>query len=459
MAELREASLPSIPLPTIRPTIPTSEYAHRLEAVQSRMRERGIDILVVYGDRENSGDLHHLTGFDPRFEEAILLVSVEGDRQILLGNENIACAPEPALGIEVRLFQELSPQAQVRDRPTRLSSLLSDFGIGRGVRVGVAGGKYLSAGYIDDPDYAFSVPSYLIDAVRGLTVEPAPTNETRLFLSDDDGLRTTASAHQLAVFEYAASISSASVGQAVWNLARGSRADRIADGLSTGGVELSVHKMVNFGDKTARALTSPTPQQLAVGDAYQIALGVRGGLTCRAGVFAASEADLPGAVGGRYLELARSYFDVLVTWYQTVRVGATAGEVFTAVDQARGDAFEFALNPGHSLDFEEWSTSAFVPGNTSVLRSGSALQGDIIPSTDIPGIALNIEDGIALADAPLRAELESTFPELWERVETRRRYLRENIGVELHESVLPFSNIPLVFAPFAQTCEAILVTD
>ena len=39
-------------------------------------RRAGYDALVVYADREHFANLSHLTGFDPRFEEAILLAAV-----------------------------------------------------------------------------------------------------------------------------------------------------------------------------------------------------------------------------------------------------------------------------------------------------------------------------------------------------------------------------------------------
>ena len=39
--------------------------------LRRRMDERGLDQLVVYADREHSANLSYLTGFDPRFEEAL----------------------------------------------------------------------------------------------------------------------------------------------------------------------------------------------------------------------------------------------------------------------------------------------------------------------------------------------------------------------------------------------------
>ena len=37
----------------------------------------GFDAIIVYADREHCANLSYLTGFDPRFEEALLIL-VEG---------------------------------------------------------------------------------------------------------------------------------------------------------------------------------------------------------------------------------------------------------------------------------------------------------------------------------------------------------------------------------------------
>ena len=47
------------------------------------------DALVVYGDREHAANIHWLTGFDPRFEEALLVVTPD-DALLIAGNE---CLP------------------------------------------------------------------------------------------------------------------------------------------------------------------------------------------------------------------------------------------------------------------------------------------------------------------------------------------------------------------------------
>ena len=77
-----------------------------------------------------------------------------------------------------------------------------------------------------------------------------------------------------------------------------------------------------------------------------------------------------------------------------------------------------------------------------------ALQVDIIPATGTDYFTTNIEDGIALADESLRARVRDALSRAWERIQARRRFMGDALGIELHPDVLPFSNIPAWLPPF-----------
>ena len=77
-----------------------------------------------------------------------------------------------------------------------------------------------------------------------------------------------------------------------------------------------------------------------------------------------------------------------------------------------------------------------------------ALQVDIIPATGTPWFTTNIEDGIALADEALRAELAARYPAMWARIGARRAFMADALGIALHPDVLPFSNIPAYLPPY-----------
>lgn len=449
MSAIRSIPKPLIELPKVRPFVPTQEFADRIDAAIALLKKQGLDFFVVYGDRERAGDLHFLTGVDPRFEEGLFVLSSAGERTIFLGNENLGYAPDKALGIGIELYQEFSPQGQVRHRPAQLSDLLKRIGLSSGSKVGIVGGKYLSAGFVSAPEKAFGVPSYIVDEVRALVGAENVSNAQRLFVSPDGGLRNVNTAHQIAEFEYAAAYGSMGVHAASAAITVGARADEVAGRLFDAGLQLSTHRMVNFGDKVARGLSSPTPQVIALGDAFQIAQGLKGTLTCRSGMVARDITDLAPDVGPFYDALALNYFDTMLAWYKALRLGISAGEVYAAADAVRsGDLFDFALNPGHTLHFEEWLDSPFIPGSKTLLTSGMVLQGDIIPLAKGPLVGMNIEDGLVLADEALRKSIADLYPDVFERMQKRRDYVRDVIGIELDPSVLLLSNTPLWHAPY-----------
>jgi hypothetical protein len=77
-----------------------------------------------------------------------------------------------------------------------------------------------------------------------------------------------------------------------------------------------------------------------------------------------------------------------------------------------------------------------------------ALQVDVIPATGTDYFTTNIEDGVALADEPLRDAFAGRYPGAWKRIQARREFMAEALGIELHPDVLPFSNIPAYLPPF-----------
>ena len=147
--------------------------------------------------------------------------------------------------------------------------------------------------------------------------------------------------------------------------------------------------------------------------------------------------------------LVAPYFAAIAEWYGAIRIGQTGGALFDIIDRHLGDPFfGIFLNPGHQLHLDEWVNSPIWAGSTIELRSGMAFQVDVIPATGTPYFTTNIEDGIALADAALRGELASRYPDAWARIERRRAFMAEQLGIELHPDVLPFSNLPAVLPPF-----------
>ncbi|HUE71779.1 MAG TPA: hypothetical protein VMP01_12910 [Pirellulaceae bacterium] len=73
MPQLATVQLPNNGRAETVPELPLAVYGSRLAATIARMHELGLEVLAVYGDREHFANLAFLTGFDPRFEDGLLL--------------------------------------------------------------------------------------------------------------------------------------------------------------------------------------------------------------------------------------------------------------------------------------------------------------------------------------------------------------------------------------------------
>jgi len=432
------------------PPIPLSEYERRLGALVGRMEEAHLDFLVVYADREHFANLAFLTGFDPRFEEALLLLDTMGRRRLLVGNECLGYLPDAGLNCETVLFQEFSLLGQPRNDSHSLRAIFADFGIAQGASVGCAGWKYFEGPLVDNPGSAIETPAYIVDLLRNLVGDPERIrNAGEIFMNPVDGLRVINSAKQIAQFEFASIRTSESVLSVVRSVREGVAEYELERQLICSGLPLSCHAMISFGEKVKRGLSSPSEKRARLGDAFTVGFGLRGALTCRAGAIARGPDDLPTELREFYPRLASNYFEVVVCWYEALKIGAWGHDVWQRVDTARNDAaYQLAVNPGHYLHLDEWVHSPFSRGSNVLLRSGMALQMDIIPVSRGPFCYINAEDGVVLADETLRAELRSCYPACWRRIEMRRNFMQEVVGIRLHEDVLPLSNTPGWLAPY-----------
>jgi len=441
---LARVDLPDFGIGAVAPELPASLYGARLDRLRERADARGLDRLVVYADREHSANLAYLTGFDPRFEEAILVLRAETDPAILVGNECYGMAGAAPLPMRRLMFQDLSLPSQPRDRSRTLAEILADEGIGPGSRVGVIGWKSYAS------REAIEAPAFIVDELRrstgpGGTVE----NATDLLIDAADGLRVINEVEQLAAFEHAACQTSQGVRNVVHDLRPGMTEREAVRLLDWNGQPLSCHLMLSSGPRASLGLLSPSDRQIGRGDRFTVAFGIWGALNCRAGFVVEDEAELPAGIRDYVDRLVGPYFAAVAEWYGALRVGQTGGALQAIIDRHLGDPFfGIFLNPGHQIGLDEWVNSPIRRGSTIELRSGMAFQVDIIPATGTDYFTTNIEDGVALADDSLRDAFAAGYPDAWGRIQARRRFMADALGIDLHADVLPLSNIPAFLAPF-----------
>jgi Xaa-Pro aminopeptidase len=451
-ARLRELDLPAFGAPAAVPELPASVHERRIERLCAAASARGFDRLVLYADREHSANVAWLTGFDPRFEEAIVIVDPAGRQEpaILVGNECWGVAGAAPLPMRRHRWQDLSLPSQPRDRSKPFEALLGEEGVTPGARVGAIGWKT----YGDDR--RLDIPSYLADALRA-TVGPSGSvvNAVNLLIDAGDGLRVLNEPEQLAAFEAAACRTSDGVRNLLWSLADGIEepaglTEREAVALlGWDGSPLSCHLMLSAGPRARFGLLSPGDRRIERGDPFTVAFGIWGALNCRAGFVVEDAAELAPGIRDYVEHLVGPYFEAIAAWYGALRIGQTGGVLHDVVTSRLADPFfGLFLNPGHQIGLDEWVNSPVAPGSTTRLASGMYLQVDVIPATGTEYFTTNIEDGVALADEALRDELRARFPGMWGRIEARRAFMAHALGIELHPDILPFSNLPAYLPPF-----------
>ncbi|MFS8614621.1 MAG: hypothetical protein FWJ67_08410, partial [Limnochorda sp.] len=224
------------------------------------------------------------------------------------------------------------------------------------------------------------------------------------------------------------------------------------------GLPLSVHPMLSVGEKARFGLTSPTDRVAARGDFLTTAYGIEGALTCRAAFLAAGPQDLAPEIRDWLERIAMPFYTFAARWLGEVGIGVSGGHIWNLAESLLPRAeWGWVLNPGHLIGVDEWISTPFTEGSDVQLQSGNYIQLDLIIIPKPPYFGADLEDGIVLADEALRRQLEREYPDLWARFTRRREYLRNVLGIELGEDVLPMSDLLGYYRPFLLTREKALV--
>jgi hypothetical protein len=444
--QLTDVAMPSLEIPETLPAISVGEFEERIEALLAAV---DVDHVVVYGDREHGASLVFLCNLDPRFEEALLVLG-RGRRTLLVGKEDIGYMPIVPIEVDVVLCPTLSLMGIDRSGGSTVEQALREAGVGTGDRIGVVGWKTLLAEESSGTFAPIFAPAFVVDTLREIVGSPRlVVDVTAALTSPRSGLRTFCSADQIAVFEWGASRCSAYVMEVLRAARPGVTERETFRGVPWGGEPLSYHPVLASGPDVAVGLRSPTSRRFELGDAAIVGIGLWGGNCARGGLVAASEADL-GPQSDRYLDgLAVPYWRAIATWYEALALGVPGGDIFRAITGLlEREVFASSLNPGHLIHYEEWLDSPVRAGSSDPIASGMVLQSDIIPTGIRAGWTANCEDTVAIADAELRAAIESRHPELWARITARRAFMRDQLGIDVRDEVLPLTSTPAYFPPF-----------
>ena len=438
---------PDFGAPEVPAELGLPEAEARLAAVRAAMAARGLDCLVVYGDREHAANMQWLTGFDPRFEEAVLFVRPD-DALLLAGNE---CLPYTSISplvqaglVRVGHCATLSLPSQPRGG-RRLTEWLGDTVPG-GAKTGAAGWKYFGPDEVDEPETTLDIPAFLADPLR--QIAGSVVNATDLFQHPGYGLRATVDAAEIARLEFANHMAASALKRMVFGFREGMTDFAAFEAAHLGGLPLGCHPTFATGGRADQGLSGPTGQRLRRGSPVSFNICHWRANICRAGWLAHGHEDLPVAARDYFQVFAGPYVRAMSQWCALMRPGDLGGEVWSIMrDALPFELFGVTLNPGHLIGLDEWVSSPIAEGSALPLRSGMAMQSDVIPGHAAYG-STRMEDGYVIADAALRADLVAQFPDVAARCAQRQGFMRKVIGMEVPETLLPLADTCGIVAPY-----------
>lgn len=437
-------------IPVIYPSV--CEIEERIEKCRNAMQRRGLTHLVVYGDREHFGNLMYLAHFDPRFEEALLVINLTDTPLILVGNEcegHLKVSPLYNAGkLRYERYQPFSLVNQPRDSSRSLEDILTGENINSSSKVGCIGWKFFSKEEFPDYEVQIDIPSFITDTLRRSCGYENVINATDILISPQYGLKTCLSPFEIAHFEWVNTMASDGVKKLLQNFRADVTDFELVKEYQYTGYPLACHIGIKSSGNQHIGLSSPVGAKITRGEPISTGISYWGSNICRAGWVVENEEELPESAKGYVQNFAAPYFYACCQWYANMKIGAQ-GKIFRELIDELLPFQDFAvyLNPGHLIHFEEWISSPIYKNSIDTIKSGMYIQVDIIPRSK-KYFSSRMEDGIIIADTDLRAKLKEKYPETYNRCMARRKFMIEVLGIDLPEEVLPLSNIPAIVPPF-----------
>jgi hypothetical protein len=447
------------------PPVPAAleEFEARIQAALEAVKRAGLTHLVVYGDREHYANLMYLTNYDPRFEEALLILSDKREPLMLAGNEGMGylpVSPQVRAGkFRTERYQPLSLISQPRNDTRTLDEIFADEGIGAGSKVGCAGWKYFEDRTGQINPHLLEIPAYMVDALRKLAGHENVVNATAMFMHPETGLRAIVSPAEIAYFEYTNVLASEGMKRIFHGIRDGIIDHELMAMARFNGIPLGCHPLMVSGANGYASLSSPVGAALKTGDPFVSNICYYGSNICRAAWIARTADDLPENARDYVSAFAGRYFEVVCAWLTYLQPGVMGDEPYRFIHENLPDEqFGIFLNPGHLIHLDEWVSSPFFAGSAMKVRSGMAMQIDIIPSSPVYKVA-NMEDGLIIADADLQQKLMVAYPDCYARCIRRREFMRKVLHIDVPDSVLPLSNIPSIVPPYLLSPNTVLALE
>ncbi|MEG1462155.1 MAG: aminopeptidase P family N-terminal domain-containing protein, partial [Anaerorhabdus sp.] len=329
----------------------------RFQNVIHKMKEKDIDTLVVYADLEHGSNFEYLTGFLPRFEEALLVVHQSGKSFMLMGNENLNKVSKARLNAEAIHVPHFSLPNQPMGKNKSIKELLSHAGIMKDSKVGIAGWKKFTS-VSENNEQLYDVPYFIIKAIIDLVGdEKKISNAINIFIGDG-GVRCKNNVNEIEHYEFGASLASDCMLKTMNKIDLGISELVLGDTLNAFGQRNSVVTIAASGPRFLNANIYPTDKCIAEGETISMTVGYKGGLSSRAGYIVNDEQSLPDNCKDYLDVLVKPYYNAIAVWLENIHCGMAGKDLYQLIEDVLPKSkYNWTLCPGHLGADEEWLSS------------------------------------------------------------------------------------------------------
>lgn len=267
--------------------------------------------FVIYGDREHCSNMEYFSGYDPRFEESILVLARNGKHTLIIGVEGSTYAAKIPYEFQLEVYPPLSipcysnqMNCTTDETAVTLSDLFVKAGLNSESCIGVLGWKLMEKNEFDLPVFIYKA---LCETVPQTRIENANVH----MIDNAVGMRHTLEVKELILTEIAGTKASKAVHDVFSNLKDGIGELEASHYLGIDGDPLNMHPNVNFGKNIFWGLSSPDAHtKLKEGDLVSVGIGFRRSVCFKIGRYARPENKMNTQME-YYFDL---YFRSLVVW-------------------------------------------------------------------------------------------------------------------------------------------------
>ncbi len=381
--------------------LPDSEYQARVERMQAKLKEHGLDGLLAHSHEADFANVRYFSDYWPIFESTGVLIPAEGEPTLLIGPESEAFALDRSKIKRVRKMMEYRESAEPDYPGVKVATfpeVIAETFAKPPKKIGIAGYSILPVPVYESikaalPDAEFVNANKLLAELKMKKTE----NEIALL---KEGFRVSA----IAMDAVLAGIKAGMTELEVVGIAQGAMYANCA--------EYEAHPLyVLSGPNSRHAISRPTHRVIQEGEVVQLNIGARvGGYSPSIGL-----PYLVGDVTEDVIKATKYGLDTHEKTIELMKPGVLASDIAKAIEEfmiAGGYGDNYLYGPCHGLGMLEVEAPWIEKDSDYRLEPGMTYQVDTFFQMENygfrweQGVLITDNGAVRLADWDLRANWE-----------------------------------------------------